>query len=80
MIFYLITPLILISTSALGLLISPSWSVSPFVWVFILVPIIDLMLPYLNQKDQELNESLLHKYSISFKIETLKLTNVNSAI
>ena len=64
MIFYLITPLILISASALGLLISPSWSVSPFVWVFILVPIIDLMLPYLNQKDQELNESLLHNFSI----------------
>ena len=64
MIFYLLTPLILISASSLGLLISPSWSVSPFVWVFILVPIIDLMLPYLNQKDQELNESLLHNFSI----------------
>ena len=64
MFFYLVTPLILISASSLGLLISPSWSLSPFVWVFILVPIIDLMLPYLNKKDQELNENLLHNFSI----------------
>ena len=64
MIFYLITPLILIIGSSLGLLISPSWSISPFIWVFILVPIIDIMLPYLNKKDQELNENLLHNFSI----------------
>ena len=64
MFFYLVTPLILISSSSLGLLISPTWSLSPFVWVFILVPIIDLMLPYLNKKDQELNENLLHNFSI----------------
>ena len=64
MIFYLITPLILIIGSSLGLIISPSWSISPFIWVFILVPIIDIMLPYLNKKDQELNENLLHNFSI----------------
>ena len=64
MIFYLITPLILIIGSSLGLLISPSWSISPFIWVFILVPIIDIMLPYLNKTDQELNENLLHNFSI----------------
>ena len=64
MIFYLITPLILIVGSSLGLLISPSWSISPFIWVFILVPIIDIMLPYLNKTDQELNENLLHNFSI----------------
>ena len=45
MLFYLFTPLILISSSALGLLISPSWAIAPFVWVFILVPIIDLLSP-----------------------------------
>ena len=64
MFFYLVTPLILITASSLGLLISPSWSLSPFVWVFILVPIIDIMLPYLNKKDDELNENLLHSFSI----------------
>ena len=64
MFFYLVTPLILITASSLGLLISPSWSLSPFVWVFILVPIIDIMLPYLNKKDEELNENLLHSFSI----------------
>ena len=57
MFFYLVTPLILITASSLGLLISPSWSLSPFVWVFILVPIIDIMLPYLNKKDEQLNKA-----------------------
>ena len=64
MFFYLVTPLILIASSSLGLLISPSWSVSPFIWVFILVPIIDLVLPYLSKQDAELRENVLHNFSI----------------
>ena len=53
MIFYLVTPLILIFASSLGLIINPSWSISPFIWVFVLVPIIDLVLPYLSKDDVE---------------------------
>ena len=64
MFFYLITPLILISASSLGLILSPSWFVSPFIWVFVLVPIIDLLLPYLNKNDDDLNENILHNFSI----------------
>ncbi len=64
MFFYLVTPLILIASSSLGLLISPSWSVSPFIWVFILVPIIDLLLPYLSKQDVDLKENVLHNFSI----------------
>ena len=64
MLFYLITPLILIASSSLGLLINPSWSVSPFIWVFILVPIIDLVLPYLSKQDVDLKENVLHNFSI----------------
>ena len=64
MFFYLVTPLILIASSSLGLLINPSWSVSPFIWVFILVPIIDLMLPYLSKQDVDLKENMLHNFSI----------------
>jgi len=64
MIFYLVTPLILIFSSSLGLLINPSWSISPFVWVFILVPIIDLLLPYLSKQDVDLKENLFHNFSI----------------
>ena len=44
MIFYLVT-LILIFASSLGLIINPSYFT--FIWVFVLVPIIDLVLPYL---------------------------------
>ena len=64
MFFYLVTPLILIASSSLGLLINPSWSVSPFIWVFILVPIIDLVLPYLSKQDADLKEYVLHNFSI----------------
>ena len=64
MFFYLVTPLILIASSSLGLLINPSWSVSPFIWVFILVPIIDLVLPYLSKQDVDLKENILHNFSI----------------
>ena len=64
MFFYLVTPLILIASSSLGLLINPSWSVSPFIWVFILVPIIDLVLPYLSKQDVDLKEYVLHNFSI----------------
>ena len=64
MIFYLVTPLILIGASSLGLIINPSWSVSPFIWVFILVPIIDLVLPYLSKQDADLKENVLHNFSI----------------
>ena len=64
MIFYLVTPLILIFASSLGLIINPSWSISPFIWVFVLVPIIDLVLPYLSKDDVELSESVFHNFSI----------------
>ncbi len=64
MIFYLVTPLILIFSSSLGLIINPSWSISPFIWVFVLVPIIDLLLPYLNKDDLELKENIFHNFSI----------------
>ena len=64
MIFYLVTPLILIFASSLGLIINPSWSISPFIWVFVLVPIIDLVLPHLSKDDVELNESVFHNFSI----------------
>ena len=64
MFFYLVTPLILIASSSLGLLINPSWSISPFIWVFILVPIIDLVLPYLSKQDADLKENVLHNFFI----------------
>ena len=64
MFFYLVTPLILIFSSSLGLIINPSWSISPFIWVFVLVPIIDLVLPYLSKEDEDLKENIFHNFSI----------------
>jgi len=64
MLFYLFFPLALIVSSSLGILISPSWSVSPFIWVLIIVPIIDFILPNLNKQDSKLNETKFHNFAL----------------
>ena len=43
MLGYLFFPFILIASSSLGMLISPKWAFAPFVWVLLLVPIIDFI-------------------------------------
>ena len=45
MLSYLFFPFALIISSSLAILISPYWSFAPFVWVLIIVPIIDIFLP-----------------------------------
>ena len=49
MLVYLFFPLALIASSSLGILISPKWAIAPFVWVLLIVPIIDFLLPNLNK-------------------------------
>ena len=64
MLYYLLFPLVLIIMSSLSIIISPSLSVMPFIWVLILIPIIDFILPNLNKTDKELNETKLHNLSL----------------
>ncbi len=64
MLVYLFFPFALIMSSSLGILISPSWSFAPFLWVLILVPIIDTFLPSLNKQDHELNETTLNNLAL----------------
>ena len=64
MIVYLFFPLAIIISSSLGILISPKWALAPFVWVLVIVPIIDLILPNLNNKDENLNETKLHNLAL----------------
>ncbi len=64
MIVYLFFPLALIISSSLGILISPHWALAPFVWVLVIVPIIDFILPNLNIKDEDLNETKLHNLAL----------------
>ena len=64
MIVYLFFPLALIISSSLGILISPQWAFTPFVWVLVIVPIIDFILPNLNNKDENLNETKLHNLAL----------------
>ena len=64
MITYYFFPLALIFSSSLGIIISPSWSVAPFVWVLIIVPIFDYILPNLNKNDEKLYETSLHNIAL----------------
>ncbi len=63
-IVYFFFPLALITSSSLGIIISPNWSCAPFVWVLILVPIIDYLIPILNNHDSNLSETKLHNYAL----------------
>ncbi len=64
MLVYLFFPIALILSSALGILISPNWAFAPFVWVLIIVPIIDLILPNLNKEDNKLYETKFHNFAL----------------
>ena len=64
MITYYFFPLALIFSSSLGIIISPSWATAPFVWVLIIVPIIDYILPNLNKNNAKLYETTLHNIAL----------------
>ena len=64
MFVYLFFPFALIISSSLGILISPQWTIAPFIWVLLIIPIIDSILPNLNKKLDNLNERKLHNLAI----------------
>ena len=64
MLVYLFFPFALIVSSSLGIIISPTWAVAPFIWVLMIVPIIDSILPNLNKQDNKLNENKLHNIAL----------------
>ncbi len=64
MIFYWVFPFTIIATSYCCVLLSPSWSVLPYVWVLIIVPILDLITPKLNKPENLLHNSLGHNISL----------------
>ena len=64
MFVYLLFPFALITSSSLGILISPQWTITPFIWVLLIIPIIDFILPNLNKKADNLNETKFHNLAI----------------
>ena len=64
MLVYLFFPIMLIFISSLGIIISPTWSFAPFIWVFLIIPLIDNILPNLNKLDTKLNEQKLHNIAL----------------
>tara|TARA_Y100001970_G_scaffold201932_1_gene245780 strand:+ start:4673 stop:5686 length:1014 start_codon:yes stop_codon:yes gene_type:complete len=60
MLVYFFFPFALIFLSSLGIIFSPNWSLAPFIWVFFIIPIIDNILPNLNQIDKKLKEYNFH--------------------
>ena len=58
MLLYLFFPLALILSSSLGIFMSPVLSVAHFVWVLMIVPIIDIIMPKFNKEDTKLFEKV----------------------
>ncbi len=57
MIPYIFFPLLIIFSSSAGLILSPSWGLTPFIIILIIIPIFDFLLPNLNKNDDELFSS-----------------------
>tara|TARA_Y100000590_G_C15593684_1_gene967123 strand:+ start:175 stop:1179 length:1005 start_codon:yes stop_codon:yes gene_type:complete len=64
MLFYFFFPIALIISSSLGILISPIWAFAPFVWVLVIVPILDLIFPKFNKLDNKLDETKFHNFAL----------------
>ncbi len=57
---YLFFPFVLIFLSSLGIIISPEYSIIPFIWVFFIIPIIDHIFNSLNKNKDDLKEKKFH--------------------
>ena len=64
MLTYLFFPIALIISSSLGLFFSPIWAFAPFVWVLLIVPLFDIILPKFNKLDDNLNETKIHNIAL----------------
>ena len=64
MLVYLFFPFALIISSSLGIFFSPNWAAAPFVWVLIIVPIIDIFLPEFKKEDHNLIEMKIHNFAL----------------
>ena len=64
MLVYFFFPIALIASSSFGIFIAPVWAFAPFIWVLIIVPIIDYFLPTLNKQDAHLLETKLHSFAL----------------
>ena len=64
MLNYFIFPFLLITSSSLCIFIDPIWAIAPFIWVLIIVPIIDYFLSNLNKPENKLNEHHLHNFAL----------------
>ena len=54
MIPYIFFPLLIIVTASAGPIFGPSWGLTPFILILIVIPIFDFLLPNLNKNDDEL--------------------------
>ena len=64
MLLYWLFPFTIISTSYFCVLISPKWSILPYIWVLIIVPILDLIIPQLNKSDIKLSNTKGHNAAL----------------
>ena len=74
MLLYFFFPFALIISSSLGILISPIWAFAPFVWVLVIIPLIDLILPKLSKQNNKLNETKFHNLALILVLSLVFIT------
>ena len=79
MIKYWFFPLAIITTSYACVLISPYYFILPYVWVLILVPVLELFINKLNKTDNELLYSKGHDASLIIVLPSLLNIKLSTA-
>ncbi len=84
MLLYWFFPFTIIASSYCCILFSTTWSILPYIWVLIIVPILDLMTPKLNKTNKQLEITLGHNASLiavvpaMFLLFYLSLTKISN--
>tara|TARA_B100000686_G_scaffold338647_1_gene411468 strand:- start:928 stop:1932 length:1005 start_codon:yes stop_codon:yes gene_type:complete len=85
MLLYWFFPFTIIASSYCCVLFSITWSILPYIWVLIIVPILDLLTPKLNKTNKQLENTLGHNASLIavvpamfllFYLSLIKISNV----
>jgi alkane 1-monooxygenase len=73
MIPYTFFPLLIIVTASAGPIFGPSWGLTPFILILIVIPIFDFLLPNLNKNDDELFSKPAYSISLFLTLPLLIL-------
>ena len=76
---YFFFPIIIIFSASLGMILTPEWSIAPFILILVIVPVIDWLLPKIPKTNSEKNNTKIYQI-ILILILPLLLILISSAL